>query len=83
MSMRGVHSPGPCPPLHVVGIVYPEYRQRDANVTQLKEENTYPAQPLDTSVLYFGVLNYGALWFLGCAGQESWESFLELARCYS
>jgi GDP-D-mannose 3', 5'-epimerase len=25
--------------------VYPEYRQRDANVTPLKEEDAYPAQP--------------------------------------
>jgi hypothetical protein len=71
------------PSLHVVGIVYPGYRQRDANVTQLREEDTYPAQPLETSVLYFGVLNRGALWFLGCGGEEPWESFLELTRCYS
>jgi len=27
--------------------VYPEYRQTDANVTALKEENAYPAQPQD------------------------------------
>ena len=27
--------------------VYPDYRQRDANVTALKEEDAYPAQPED------------------------------------
>ena len=27
--------------------IYPEYRQMDANVTPLKEEDTYPAQPQD------------------------------------
>jgi len=27
--------------------VYPDYRQRDANVTPLKEEDAYPAQPED------------------------------------
>jgi len=64
--------------------VDPEYSQMDAHVTPLKEAHAYPAQPLDTSILCFGILNYySALWFLGCAGQESWGSFLELARCYS
>ena len=27
--------------------IYPEYKQKDANVTPLKEEDAYPAQPQD------------------------------------
>ena len=30
--------------------IYPEYRQTDANVTPLKEEDAYPAQPQDAMV---------------------------------
>ena len=69
--------------IHVVGICFSGIQIHGTNLTPLKEENAYPAQPLDTSVLYFGGLNHGALWFLGCVGQESCESFPELARYYS